>query len=202
MQQRAFNEAKIVNSLIFAIGKKIRDLRNEKGFTLAELAGRINVSPSLISQLERGGINPSISLLKSISDVFEIPLSFLLEEKETAGKQPSPVVTAKERKVIMWEGGIRFALLNRDLDLGCEFIFNEWPPGSSTGKEKYVHDGVESGIILEGEMEVELGDQVYRLKPGDSITLRSDIPHRLSNRGKKTAKGVWVNSKPWIFLTK
>jgi transcriptional regulator with XRE-family HTH domain len=188
-----------LTDLILAIGKKIRDLRNERGLTLAELAGKINVSPSLISQLERGGINPSISLLKSISDVFEIPLSFLLEDEENANKLPSPIMTAKERKVVMWEGGIRFGLLSRILDLGCEFIYNEWPPGSSTGKERYVHDGVESGIILEGEMEVELGDQVYRLKPGDSITLRSDVPHRLSNRGKKTAKGIWVNSKPWIF---
>ena len=191
-----------MTSLILAIGKKIRDLRNEKELTLAELASKIKVSPSLISQLERGGINPSISLLKSISDVFEIPLSFLLDEEETAIKQPSPVMMAKERKVIMWEGEIRFALLSRVHDLGCEFIYNEWPPGSSTGKERYIHDGVESGIILEGEMEVELGDQVYRLRPGDSITFRCDVPHRLSNRGKKTAKGIWVNSKPWIFSTK
>lgn len=191
-----------MTDLILAIGKKIRDLRNEKKLTLAELSGKINVSPSLISQLERGGINPSISLLKSISDVFEIPLSFLLGEEEAAIKQPSPIVTAKERKVVMWEGGIRFALLSRAHDLGCEFIYNEWPPGSSTGKERYIHDGVESGIILEGEMELELGDEVYRLKPGDSITFRCDVPHRLSNRGKKTAKGVWVNSRPWIFSTK
>ncbi len=202
MWQQNFNEDKILTPLIVAIGKKIRDLRNQKKLTLAELADKIKVSPSLISQLERGGINPSISLLKSVSDVFEIPLSFLLEEEETLIKQPSPVVTSKQRKVIIWEGGIRFALLSRTLDLGCEFICNEWPPGSSTGKEKYVHDGVESGIILEGEMEVELGDQVYRLKPGDSITLRSDVPHRLSNRGKKMAKGIWVNSKPWIFSIK
>ena len=188
-----------MTDLILAIGKKIRDLRTEKGLTLVELAGKIDVSPSLISQLERGGINPSISLLKSISDVFEIPLSFLLEDEENAIRHPSPVVAAKERKVVMWEGGIRFALLSRVHDLGCEFIYNEWPPGSSTGKERYIHDGVESGIILEGEMELELGDEVYRLKPGDSITFRCDVPHRLSNRGKKMARGVWINSKPWIF---
>jgi transcriptional regulator with XRE-family HTH domain len=199
MEQQTFNEAKIVNSLIFAIGRKIRELRNEKKLTLADLAGKINVSPSLISQLERGGINPSISLLKSISDALEIPLALLLEEEESHTERPSPIVKSKERKVIVWEGGIRFALLSRTLDLEYEFIYNEWPPGSSTGKEKYVHDGVESGILLEGEMEVELGDQVHHLKPGDSITFRCDVPHRLSNRGKKTAKGVWINSKPWIF---
>lgn len=191
-----------MNSLVFAIGQKIRDLRNEKELTLGDLANRVNVSPSLISQLERGGINPSISLLKSIADALETPLASLLEEEGSPAEPPSPVVKAKERKVIMWEGGIRFSLLSRSLDLGCEFMFNEWPPGSSTGKEKYVHEGVECGIILEGEIEVELEDRVYLLKPGDSITFRSDVPHRLSNRGKKMAKGIWVNSKPWIFSIK
>ena len=53
-----------MNPLVFSIGQKIRDLRNEKGMTLGDLAEKIKVSPSLISQLERGGVNPSISLLK------------------------------------------------------------------------------------------------------------------------------------------
>jgi transcriptional regulator with XRE-family HTH domain len=191
-----------MNSLIFTIGQKIRDLRNEKGMTLGDLAAKINVSPSLISQLERGGVNPSISLLKSIADALETPLFSLLEKEETKNEEPSPLMTAKERKVLTTEGGVRFILLSRNYDLGCEFILNEWPVGSSTGKEKYVHEGVECGLLLEGELEVELEDGVYHLKPGDSITYRSDIPHRLNNRGKKTAKGVWVNSRPWIFSVK
>jgi uncharacterized cupin superfamily protein len=66
----------------------------------------------------------------------------------------------------------------------------------------YVHEGIECGLLLDGELEVELEDKTYHLKPGDSITIRSDIPHRLNNKGKKLAKGVWVNSKPWIFSIK
>jgi transcriptional regulator with XRE-family HTH domain len=191
-----------MNTLIYAIGQKIRDVRKEQGLTLLGLAGKINVSPSLISQLERGGINPSISLLKSISDALETPLAFLLQEEGPHAEKPSPIIAAKDRKIITLEGGVRFALLSRNINLGCEFIFNEWPPGSTTGKERYVHDGVECGIVLEGEIEVELEDKVHHLKPGDSVTFQSEVPHRLSNRGKKTAKGVWVNSKPWIFSIK
>lgn len=191
-----------MNSLIFSIGQKIRDLRNEKGMTLGDLAAKINVSPSLISQLERGGVNPSISLLKSIADALGIPLPALLDTEENRTVIPSHLMTEKERKVLTMEGGVRFVLLTRNFDLGCEFIFNEWPAGSSTGKEKYVHEGVECGLLLEGELEVELEDRLYHLKPGDSITFRSDIPHRLNNKGKKSAKGVWVNSKPWIFSIK
>lgn len=191
-----------MNALIFIIGQRIRDLRTEKGMTLGNLASKINVSPSLISQLERGGVNPSISLLKSIADALETPLPSLLEQGETKPDEPSPLMREKERKVLTTEGGVRFTLLSRNYDLGCEFIYNEWPPGSSTGKEKYVHEGVECGLLLEGELEVELEDRVYHLKPGDSITFRSDMPHRLNNKWKKTAKGIWVNSKPWIFSIK
>lgn len=110
-------------------------------------------------------------------------------------------MTPKERKVVVIRG-VHFNLLSRTYDLGCEFIYNEWPPGSSTGEEEYVHEGVECGLLLEGELEVELEDRVYHLKSGDSITFPSDMPHRLNNRGKKMAKGVWVNSRPWIFSNK
>jgi len=190
-----------MNSLVFTIGQTIRDLRNTKGMTLGELAAKINVSPSLISQLERGGVNPSISLLKLIADALEVPLPSLFEKEEEKPEEPSPLMTSKERKRLT-TGGVHFNLLSQNYDLGCEFIYNEWPPGSSTGKERYVHEGIECGLLLEGELEVELGERTYLLKPGDSITYRSDISHRLNNRGKKTAIGVWVNSKPWIFSVK
>ena len=191
-----------MNPLVFSIGQKIRDLRNEKGMTLGDLAEKIKVSSSLISQLERGGVNPSISLLKLIADAFQAPLSSLLGEEEVKLDEIPHVMKEKERKTLTTEGGVKFVLLSGNYDLGCEFIYNEWPAGSSTGKEKYIHEGVESGLLLEGELEVELEDRTYHLKPGDSITFRSDIFHRLNNKGKKLAKGVWVNSKPWIFSIK
>jgi len=196
-----FNQIKIMNSLVLTIGQTIRDLRNNKGMTLGELAAKVNVSPSLISQLERGGVNPSISLLKLIADALQVPLFSLFDKEETKAEEPSPLMMSNERKRVT-TGGVHFNLLSRNHDLGCEFIYNEWPAGSSTGKEKYVHDGVECGIILEGDMELELEDRIHRLKPGDSITFRSDVPHRLHNRGKKTARGIWVNSRPWIFSIK
>jgi transcriptional regulator with XRE-family HTH domain len=191
-----------VNALILAIGQKIRTLRNAKGLTLADLAARIQVSASLISQLERGGVNPSLSLLKSISDALEIPLGSLIEGEEQKAEVSSYQMSEKERKTLITEGRVHISLLTRSLDLDCEFVLMVYPPGSSSGREKYKHEGVECGLLLEGELDVELEDRVHTLKPGDTITFRSDIPHRLINRGRKPAKGVWVNSTPWIFSTK
>jgi len=191
-----------MNPLILSIGQKIRDLRNERGMTLGDLAEKIRVSPSLISQLERGGINPSISLLKSIVDVLGTSLSSLLGEEEKNPQEVPHVMKERERKTLTTEGGVKFVLLSGNYDLGCEFIINEWPARSSTGGEKYVHEGVECGLLLEGEMELELEDKTYHLKAGDSITFPSNIPHRLNNAGRRTARAIWVNSEPWIFSIK
>ncbi len=191
-----------MNTLIFTTGQRIRDLRTSKGLTLKVLASKINTSPSLISQLERGGVNPSLSLLKSIADALAIPLSTLLEDEEDRIEAPSRLMDKKERKVLTMEGGVHYSLLSRNIAMDCEFILIEYPPGSSTGKEKYSHEGVECGFLLEGKLEVEVVDQIYHMKPGDSITYQSNIPHRTSNKGKKPARGVWVNSKPWMFSTK
>jgi transcriptional regulator with XRE-family HTH domain len=185
--------------LIFLIGQKIRDLRGERGMTLGDLAEQIKVSPSLISQLERGGVNPSISLLKLIADSFHLPLSSLLGEEESKPDEVPHVMKERQRKVLTTEGGVKFVLLSGSYDLGCEFICNEWPAGSSTGKEKFVHEGVESGYVLSGQLRVELGDQVYPLKSGDSITYPSTIPHLIRNPTKRKTIAVWVNSIPWIF---
>ena len=134
--------------------------------------------------------------------LFQTSLSSLLGEEEAKPDEVPYVMKEKERKTLTAEGGVKFVLLSGNYDLGCEFVYNEWPAGASTGKEKYVHEGVECGFLLEGELEVELEDRTYHMKPGDSITFRSDTPHRLNNRGKKLARGIWVNSKPWIFSIK
>jgi transcriptional regulator with XRE-family HTH domain len=88
-----------MNAHIFTTGQRIRDLRTSKGLTLKALASKINTSPSLISQLERGGVNPSLSLLKSIADALTIPLSTLLEDEENKAEAPSHLMNQKERRI-------------------------------------------------------------------------------------------------------
>jgi len=87
-------------------------------------------------------------------------------------------------------------------DFPCEFILNEWPPGASTGRDAYTHEGEECGLLLEGTINVEIDGQTYRMKPGDTITLKSSVPHRIWNPGKQKAVAVWVNTVPWMFAIK
>jgi transcriptional regulator with XRE-family HTH domain len=181
-------------------GKKVRTLRSQKSLTLQELAKKTKRSVSLISQIETGKVSPSFSTMRIIADALDIPLSRLILDEEANETGDSCLMEVRERKTLTTQGGVQHQLLSRNLALPFEFISFEIPPGASTGKELYTHEGLECGLLLEGTIEIQVSDKVYRMKPGDTITLNSSVPHKLSNCGKKTAKGVWVNSQPMIFL--
>src|SRR4030043_740449 len=181
------------------VGIRIRDLRKQKGMTLGKMAQRCECSSSLLSQIERGIVNPSFSTLKSIGDALEITLAQLVMEASTIDADSSSLMKQKERKILTTEGGVQFQLLSRNVNVPFEFILNHWPPGTSTGKQPYTHEREECGLLLEGELEVEVNGKMHRMKPGDTITLRSSAPHRISNSGDKKALAVWGNSAPWVF---
>jgi transcriptional regulator with XRE-family HTH domain len=185
-----------------SVGIKIRDLRKQKGMTLGEMARRCECSSSLLSQIERGIVNPSFSTLKSIGDALEITLAQLVMEASTIEESSSSLMKQKERKLLTTEGGVQFQLLSRNVNVPFEFILNQWPPGTSTGRQLYTHEGEECGLLLEGELEVEVNGKMHLMKPGDTVTLRSSAPHRISNPGNKKALAVWVNSAPWVFSIK
>jgi transcriptional regulator with XRE-family HTH domain len=183
------------------VGKRIREVRKEKHLTLKEVAAYANVTASLISQLERGKANPSLSVLNLIANCLKVSVASLLESHDDHDGR-SPVLHKRNRKTLITQGNAKFQLLSQHYDLNCEFILNEWAPGTSTGVENVYHEGVECGLLLQGQLTVELGKESYLLKSGDSITFLSTTPHKLSNRGRETAVAVWVNSIPWLFMNK
>jgi transcriptional regulator with XRE-family HTH domain len=185
-----------------SFGEKVRALRKKKGLTLTELAEKTRRSISLLSQIETGNINPSFGSMQTIAEAFEISLGEMIADEENAEEEDFNFLKPSSRKVLVTQGGVQHQLLTRGIPLPFEFIIVEVPPGASTGDFLYVHDGEECGFLLEGELDVEISGQNYHLKPGDSITMKSNIPHRLSNPGKKKASAVWVNSAPYIFSTK
>lgn len=183
-------------------GKKVRALRNKKNLTLHELARMTKRSVSLLSQIETGKVSPSFSTMRIIADSLDISLSQLILDEEASEARDSSLMEVRERKVLTTQGGVEHQLLSRNLTLPFEFISFEMPPGASTGEELYSHEGLECGLLLEGSMEIQVGDRIYRMKPGDTFTLNSLIPHKFSNCGKKKARAVWVNSVPMIFSTR
>lgn len=185
-----------------SFGEKVRALRMQRGLTLADLAQKTQRSISLLSQIENDNISPSFSSMQTIADALEVPLAQIISQEPSAEERDSYHIKESERKVLMTQGEVQHQLLSRGLPLSFEFNVVEVPPGASTGDYLYSHEGEECGLLLEGELVVESGRQVHHLKPGDSITMKSSLPHKLSNPGKQKARAVWVNSIPYIFSTK
>jgi len=185
-----------------AFGERMRRLRTGKHLTLTHLAKLTKRSVSLLSQIEAGKVSPSFSSMRLVADALGVPLGRLIADREPSETMASSLVKARNRKILTTQGGVQHQLLSRSLAPPFEFISVELPPRSSTGESVYTHEGVECGLVLEGELEIHIGRKTYRLKPGDSITLDSSIPHRFFNPGKRKAKAVWVNSTPMIFSTR
>jgi uncharacterized cupin superfamily protein len=74
-----------------------------------------------------------------------------------------------------------------------EFIEVHYPAhSSSTNDDRMLrHDGYEYGYVLEGELEITLGFDVFTLRPGEAVGFDSSIPHLLSNRGDFPVRGIW-----------
>ncbi|RKX55842.1 MAG: XRE family transcriptional regulator [Thermotoga sp.] len=176
------------------IGRKLREVRKSKGIKLKDLAKEIGVTPSLISQIEHGKVSPSLSTLKKILDALGETLVSIFQE-ETIKEEAKYVVRRKERTNIIVSEALRYELLSTKNNILALFMVY-LKPGEGSGKDFYSHEGLEAGIILQGKMEITVGDKVFVLEEGDSITYPCNLPHKWRNIGDKEAIGIWVVSPP------
>jgi len=104
----------------------------------------------------------------------------------------SPVVHCADRPTIELKGGIAWARLTAFAETEAEFLEIRYAPGAMSGTHMSHHEGREFGLMLEGEIVVELGFEAYPLQQGDSIIFDSTTPHRLVNKSSQVARAVWV----------
>jgi transcriptional regulator with XRE-family HTH domain/quercetin dioxygenase-like cupin family protein len=102
------------------------------------------------------------------------------------------VLHASARPTILLKGGVTWARLTAAAETHVEFLEITYACGATSGANLSYHEGREFGLILEGELMVELGFQQVTLRAGDSIVFDSTTPHRLSNKGSKPMRALWV----------
>lgn len=119
-----------------------------------------------------------------------------IEEADLFQDQPhrskGPVVCRNDRGRIELMGGVSWERLTPGPEENIEFMEICYEVGASSGAKMSRHNGREFGLILEGELTVELGFESYILHAGDSITLDSTVPHRMINTGSVPVQAVWV----------
>jgi transcriptional regulator with XRE-family HTH domain len=176
-----------------SVGERLHRLREEHGYSMRQLARRASVSPSLISEVERGRVEPSISVLKRLASSLDTTLTYFFSESRSDDDR---VVRADARRTLRQPStgaGIAFSLLAPDNTEMLEPIHGRYDVGASMGPEPVTHEGEEWGMVLSGRLKVWLGDEIYFLDEGDAIYFSSTIPHRLANVGDKPTEYIWVN---------
>ena len=179
------------------VGHRLRAERERLGIGLRELARRVGVSPSLVSQIELDRVNPSVSTLYAIvtelgmtmSDVFgERPEERVVQRGDGLAERP------ETRPVINLASGVRWERLTHERDPDVEFLYVVYPVGAASCPEDALmtHGGREYGYVTSGTLGVQVGFEVYELGSGGSIAFDSSSPHRLWAVGDEPVHAIWV----------
>jgi transcriptional regulator with XRE-family HTH domain len=197
--------ANLVRTGLETLGARIRSAREARGVSLREFARGIGVSPSLISQIERGRVRPSVGTLYAISNELELTFDDLFSTSEQpdvlAGaavgrSEPAigPVQRGHDRKRIRLAGGVQWERLTPGHDEELEFLHVIYEVGASSCPEDALirHPGREYAYVLSGRLGVRVGFEEYELGPGDSLSFSAQIPHRLWTIGDQPVAAVWA----------
>jgi transcriptional regulator with XRE-family HTH domain len=178
------------------LGARVRAEREAAGVSVRGLAKRLDVSPSLLSQIERGLAQPSVGTLWAIVTELGLSLDALFAtEPEPDSGRAALVQRASDRRAIDLEGGVRWERLTAAPDADASFAFVTYSPGGDSRADEpaATHRGKEYGFLISGRLAIEIGDEELELGPGDSIVFGSETPHRFRALGDEPARAVWLN---------
>ncbi len=191
------------------LGARLREVRQRNGVGLRELARRLDLSPSSISQIETGRMQPSVRTLYAFASEFRVTVDEVLfdytrasrdpasteSESPTAATEPGVALQRAEgRPGITLNSGVKWDRLMFWADEDVEFIEATYEPGGASSPDDGLmrHSGHEFGYVLSGTLRVVVGFEEFVLGPGDALTFPSSTPHRLSNDGEETVRAIWV----------
>ena len=198
------------------IGTHLRAARIARGLTLREMARRIEVSPSFVSQVELGKAKPSLGTLYGFLSELDLSLDELMPPSGILGNQPSVDLNPGEPESAFtgiqdawvrrdgvpqrWSdhplvqmAGVTWRRLTTDDPL-VDFLRVTYEPGAESCPTEHFmrHEGHEYGLVISGSMIVQIAFETFELNVGDSINFPSTTPHRLSNPGSQRCESIWV----------
>jgi len=172
------------------LGRRLRQLRLRRGFSLARVAKAVGISVGFLSALERLQMSASVGTLRKLARFYKVNILDFFGPSESHG----PLVSPHKRKVLETGRGVRMELLAWGNTIMEPHLFRIAPKAGSG--ESYSHEGEEFLYVLRGELKISIRDDEYRLKPGDSFYFESAMPHHWLNPGRSETWVLWVNTPP------
>lgn len=184
------------------LGLRLREAREDRGKSLRSVAQAIGVSPSLLSQVENGHIQPSVPTLYALVTHLEASLDEVLGVQsgpalapEHIGSDAVVIQKADNNPVahmgdgVSWEG-LAHAPGASNVS-GYLVTYEQHTGNHGPHTERLQHVGSEYGVLVQGELTLYIRDETHVLSPGDSVHFDSMIPHLYVNHGSEPARGVW-----------
>lgn len=177
---------------LHAIGALVRRQRQELRLSVEALAQQAGLSAGIVSTVERGRGNPSLSTLQKLSFALKLPLGQFLQGPRSSGM----VVRPEARKRLLPTEGLVYELLTPDLNRSLEMLRIQIPPGFDNAKQPFLHPGEECVHLLSGRLQIFVGEQAHELSGGDTITYDPSLPHWYRNPTEEMAITLGVVTPP------
>lgn len=201
------------------LGLRLKASRTERGLSLRTVAGEIGVSAALISQIELGHTQPSVSTLYALVNFFGISLDQVMglppqtasqlaavdaaaamplaSRDSGAGAGPVRRQARRDRPALEIGNGVRWELVASTPGSSAEAVLVTYEPGASSSSDGSLmtHAGHEDAYLVAGELTLDLQESVVVLRAGDSFGFDSARPHRFRNAGTVAASGIWLKAR-------
>lgn len=176
------------------IGAKVQEYRNLRQYSLRELAARAEMTPSMLSQIENNGANPSINTLKSIAAALEVPMFKFFQTDAVS----DDLIVRKGNYIHLGSAkeGVIYELLTPDLSGTIEFCKMEIPPKSATAPTEKAHTGEEVAHVISGAVHIFLNGKDFPLNEGDCVKIPAGVNHVWKNTEDISAIVIFAITPP------
>ena len=178
--------------ILVDVGSRVRGVREKRGLSLEDISQRTGIQVDVLGRIEAGEMAPPLGTIIKLAKALEMKMGYFISGEED---RPFTIVRGDDRKVVSrhdskkgkYYGYTYESLAPHKKDRHMEPFLVTLDP-SETEEERSTHDGQEFIYVLEGTMEVRLGEKVHLLEPGDAIYYDSTIPHLVKCHGPERTR--------------
>ena len=176
------------------VGPALAALREQRALSLDELSRRAGVSKSMLSQIERSQANPTVAVVWRLANALGVPLAELLDDAPRSEPPAITVVPAADTPTLgAADARCQLRILG-PIELAGQFEWYELTLQAGASLESAGHEpgSREHLSALAGSIEIQSGEALARLKPGETARYAADRPHAIRNNGRGVAQALLV----------
>ncbi len=183
------------------LGEHLKVLRTSRALTIRTIAEQTGLSPGMISQVESGQVSASLRTIRALAQAYDVTLDSLFAgESEPVSNQSGIVARPGTRRILNLENlGMTIEIAAPAEHKSMQASIATILPGGGSGPECDTHRGEETGLVLNGFLDLYLDEEKHSLCEGDSFCFNAKTPHRFVNPGKQVTRVYWVTTEPiWL----